>query len=346
LEADSNRTGGETSSRRRPSAPKLTKELLPGHRGASKPDSHSVFNKLILDEDPMDGSRSLRKRKASDAAEVEQHPRPSRKRRRPSEGASAPVGADPTASVGSSPNAAHAVMSEEVVVNGDHGASSGEEGSPKLRIRSRRAVRKADKGLCHIVSSEGISLIVSFNLDQSKMQKILASRPRKSRPRDRSRKKIIPPPVQEPEISHYPAIPSGFTSQLLAMADREQDESKSKPYGGILSETEANTEKTFPQESDRKRFEDARLKAEEDWKKKMAALNAQQEATRPSQKTSGPPSKIKCIAFGGYEIDTWNAAPYPEEYSRNRLLYICEFCLKYMNSDFVAWRHKVCSIEA
>jgi histone acetyltransferase SAS3 len=232
-------------------------------------------------------------------------------------------------------------MSEEVVVNGDHAVTSGEEGSPKLRTRPRRAGRNPDKGLCHVVTSEGISLIVSFNLDATKMQKILASRPRKSRPRDRSRKKIIPPVIQEPEISHYPAIPSGFASQLLAMADREQDESKSKPYGGILAEIEANTDKTFPQETDRKRFEDARLKAEEDWKKKMAADNALQEAARPTQKTSGPPSKIKCIAFGNYQIDTWNAAPYPEEYSRNRLLYICEYCLKYMNSDFVAWRHKV-----
>jgi histone acetyltransferase SAS3 len=303
-----------------------------------------VFNKLILDGDPMDGSRSLRKRKASDEAEAEQHPRLSRKRRRPSEAAPASAGDKASASATSSPRAKFRVaLSEEVVANGDHAVTSGDEagGSPKLRTRPRRAGRNPDKGLCHVVTSEGISLIVSFNLDATKMQKILASRPRKSRPRDRSRKKIVPPVVQEPEISHYPAIPSGFASQLLALADREQDDTKSKPYGGILSEIEANTDKTFPQESDRKRFEDARLKAEEDWKKKMAAENASQETARPAQKTSGPPSKIKCIAFGNYQIDTWNAAPYPEEYSRNRLLYICEYCLKYMNSDFVAWRHKV-----
>ena len=73
----------------------------------------------------------------------------------------------------------------------------------------------------------------------------------------------------------------------------------------------------------------------------MAETNNVPEPTKPSQKMSGPPSKIKCINFGGFEIDTWNAAPYPEEYSRNKILYICEFCLKYMNSDFVAWRHKV-----
>lgn len=55
---------------RRTSAPMVARDLLPGHRGSSKPDSHSVFNTLILDDDPMDGSRSLRKRKTpSDEAE-------------------------------------------------------------------------------------------------------------------------------------------------------------------------------------------------------------------------------------------------------------------------------------
>ena len=280
----------------------------------------------------MDGSRSLRKRKSPDEAE---NLRQTRKRRRPSEAASTSAGADRTNSA--SPKTAHVDASDEPVVNGDHAVEDNE--SPRIRIRARRA-RKVDKGLCYIVSSEGISLIVSFNLDQAKIQKILAQRPRKSRARDRSRKKIQPPPVPEPEISHYPGIPSGFTSQLLAMAERE-DDSKLKPYGGILSEAEANTEKTFPQEADRKRFEEARLAAEVDWKKLQAEINANLEPSRPPPKSSGPPSKIKCINFGGYEIDTWNAAPYPEEYSRNRLLYICEFCLKYMNSDYVAWRHKV-----
>ncbi|KAK5001529.1 Histone acetyltransferase, partial [Cryomyces antarcticus] len=76
----------------------------------------------------------------------------------------------------------------------------------------------------------------------------------------------------------------------------------------------------------------------EDWKRKAELANGTEPAR---QKVSSPPSKIKCINFGGYEIDTWHAAPYPEEYSRNRVLYICEFCLKYMNSDYVAWRHKL-----
>src|ERR1700691_1500759 len=50
---------------------RIAGDLLPSQR-AIKPDSHSVFNQLIAPEDPMDGSRLLRKRKTSSAdAEVE-----------------------------------------------------------------------------------------------------------------------------------------------------------------------------------------------------------------------------------------------------------------------------------
>jgi histone acetyltransferase SAS3 len=58
-------------------------------------------------------------------------------------------------------------------------------------------------------------------------------------------------------------------------------------------------------------------------------------------KRLGEASLIECIHFGEYEIDTWYAAPYPAEYSMNKVLWICEFCLKYMNSEYVCWRHKV-----
>jgi hypothetical protein len=69
---------------------------------------------------------------------------------------------------------------------------------------------------------------------------------------------------------------------------------------------------------------------------------------------SGPPStparrivaeKISVIRFGIYDIDTWYSAPYPEEYSRvpDGRLWLCEYCLKYMKSGFIAERHQVSS---
>jgi hypothetical protein len=53
--------------------------------------------------------------------------------------------------------------------------------------------------------------------------------------------------------------------------------------------------------------------------------------------------KIKAIRIGKYDIDTWYSAPYPEEYSRvpDGRLWLCEYCLKYMKSGFVAGRHEV-----
>ncbi|KAI8089261.1 acyl-CoA N-acyltransferase [Halteromyces radiatus] len=49
---------------------------------------------------------------------------------------------------------------------------------------------------------------------------------------------------------------------------------------------------------------------------------------------------IRQVQFGSHLIDTWYRAPYPEEYSQIDVLSICEYCLKYMKSDFVAKRHK------
>lgn len=52
-------------------------------------------------------------------------------------------------------------------------------------------------------------------------------------------------------------------------------------------------------------------------------------------------SKIKKIMFRDHEIETWYIAPYPEEYSQCEILYICEYCLKYMNSPTSYRRHQL-----
>lgn len=58
---------------------------------------------------------------------------------------------------------------------------------------------------------------------------------------------------------------------------------------------------------------------------------------------SGNPERISKIRFGVYDIDTWYSAPYPEEYQHvpDGRLWLCEFCLKYMKTGFVAGRHRV-----
>lgn len=58
---------------------------------------------------------------------------------------------------------------------------------------------------------------------------------------------------------------------------------------------------------------------------------------------SGKAMPIKMIRFGGFDIDTWFQAPYPEEYSLvpDGRLWMCEHCLKYMKSRFMATRHRL-----
>jgi len=130
------------------------------------------------------------------------------------------------------------------------------------------------------------------------------------------------------------------------------DDDKQKPYGGILIDADADTSKTLPLANDSMRFDKAKQEAEDDKKRRIEGLSsagahkidnsAHKQAETPTNiRATALASKIQCVHFGSFEIDTWYAAPYPEEYSRNKVLYICEFCLKYMNSEYISWRHKV-----
>src|SRR5947199_7262227 len=98
---------------------------------------------------------------------------------------------------------------------------------------------------------------------------------------------------------HQGMFSSNFAAPFYSFHERENDELKSKPYGGILTEPEADTSKTLPQSEDRKRFDEAKQKAEEEWKQKQANNNAEEE-TKRSRRVAGPASQIQCINFGGY----------------------------------------------
>jgi histone acetyltransferase SAS3 len=312
-------------SARRSSAPKLARDLLPSQRGAIKPDSHSVFNHLIVDDDPMDGSRLLRKRKTS-SAEAEDRPVSPLKRRRK------------TGSDGSS----HAILEGDTPAIPEENKDSmqidgaGDEKPGPTAPRPSRSLRLKTSVVPRVVITQKghNKLIIKLRTDPVELQNVLKKKPEPKKKRNRS--------TTGTRSSVAPAyIPQSYSQPFYSFHDKENDELKSKPYGGILTEAEADTSKTLPQPEDRRRFDDARQKAEEEWKLKTAAALAEQETVKKPRKVSGPASQIECINFGGWEIDTWYAAPYPEEYSRNRVLHICEFCLKYMNSEYVAWRHKL-----
>jgi histone acetyltransferase SAS3 len=343
--------------------PKLARDLLPSHRGVD-PGGYSIFKELILPDDPPDGTRSLRKRKASHEEEVPQTVRTIRNKQRPSEASKSPAGASmttasPTARPRSARSARSAITDAHDTEGDAQHTASDEDGSRLRAARPRRSKPKRSndkRPLAWIEEQEGLRLIIAFHLNNEKVQKIVTAKPKKKtltveqerqerrRERDRERRernrRAAQAARESPEMTHYPPVQVQYSTPFHGFSEKE-DESKSKPYGGVLSEADADTSKTYPTQADRKRFEEARVKAEEEWKEKQDTLYAHLEVARPSKQTATA-SKIKCVNFGGWEIDTWHAAPYPEEYSKNRVLYICEFCLKYMNSDYVAWRHKVC----
>lgn len=312
----------------------MARDLLPSARGGIKPDSHSVFNTLILDEDPMDGTRALRKRKAT-SEEIDEPPRPPiRKRRRTN------VEDDED----------ELAVIDETGTNGTSLEDIDEE--PASRSGRPQRHQKRKKG-ARIISREDHprSAILAIPITVAQWDQIERDVIKKQRRRERDRirrarnNRNRRPVTVEPEDlpQQFPIVQTTmYTNPFYAFPERETDEGKGKPYGGILTDAEAETAKTYPADQDRELFSKARAEADKRWKEKLA----QQEETPARSKSSGPPSKIKCINFGMYEIDTWHAAPYPEEYSRNKHLYICEFCLKYMSSDYVAWRHKLkCSAK-
>lgn len=50
--------------------------------------------------------------------------------------------------------------------------------------------------------------------------------------------------------------------------------------------------------------------------------------------------RIERIIYGGYLIDTWYHSPYPKEYEDSNILYICDYCLKYMMYDYTYVKHR------
>ncbi|KAL8850419.1 MAG: hypothetical protein Q9221_004651 [Calogaya cf. arnoldii] len=320
------------SLQRRSSSSKLTRDLLPVQRGA-RAGSHNVFSTLILEDDPLDGSRSLRKRKTS-SAEQDHSTTDSRKRQRTQDTTS--IHSGPSRSPAASEKRSAAPEEDIAVTDGYEDAVSTST-RPSRPSRARRPT--VDARHATVIKQASRSIVLKLQLDPRRLKAIIASQPPKKRkrpPRPSTRQVV----EAEPDTPRPVPSMAQYSTPFYSFHQSENDELKSKPYGGILSETEANTEKTLPLAADRVRFNDARQKAEEEWRQKTASEGETENKGR-SQKVSGPPSKIKCVNFGGYEIETWYAAPYPEEYSRNRVLYICEFCLKYMNSDYVAWRHKL-----
>ncbi|KAI8593235.1 acyl-CoA N-acyltransferase [Geranomyces variabilis] len=116
-------------------------------------------------------------------------------------------------------------------------------------------------------------------------------------------------------------VPEGTPRVKLVLSNKKNKSARKAdppeqamlPFGGRLTEADANISTCKPTVSDRAKFKKARIQAE---------------------------PKINSIYFGTREINTWYSAPYPEEYNGQSHIYICEYCFKYMKSQYLAGRHK------
>ncbi|KAI5802224.1 hypothetical protein FPQ18DRAFT_6008 [Pyronema domesticum] len=188
-------------------------------------------------------------------------------------------------------------------------------------------------------------------LDKAKLAAILSKPPNpapvpKSARRQQQKRGSSTAPTRR-RIAAAAAEPTALDAAtiLLPVPATPEDEAN-KPYGGILSEADANTTATLPGPSERERFQKAKKMVEQEQKMRTEIITtmshpANQSRKEKESKKTGTASLIECIHFGEYEIDTWYSSPYPEEYNMNKVLWICEFCLKYMNSEYVCWRHKM-----
>jgi histone acetyltransferase SAS3 len=407
-----------TITRRGPSAA-ITRDLLPSSRGTTRPNSHSVFSQLIVDSDPLDGSRLLRKRRAEDLEAISPDSTGNSKRQRRSESADEDSSSESASEDGESDSN---LENDEGQEEEDDGEDDGEESSSESdgegsdedaegedddemvsTVPLSQGVRKSqqpiplpdepdnadeeegdDEDEAEAEEDQEVADAEEIGAESEPVSAVVhrnQSPPKPPPPRRRGRQKQLVTILKrgknkrlvlafrlngedlariQPRANPWtlvsprsvlrsqpiPYTISNYPISFPSFHEREVDESKSKPYGGILSEADADTSKTYPQSEDRARFEKARQEAEEEWKEKDALAAADSNEINipsddPGENLLKAASKIKCVNFGGFEIDTWYAAPYPEEYSRNRVLYICEFCLKYMASSYVAWRHKV-----
>lgn len=122
------------------------------------------------------------------------------------------------------------------------------------------------------------------------------------------------------------------------------------PYFGVLPYPDCIINDTDPTAFDRQMFNKFRLvgaRRQLEVQRSDLALrdNAAESATATPEAQNGSSyfqrSRIENLCFREHLLDTWYSSPFPEEYSRNKVLYMCEYCLKYMNSPKSFERHKL-----
>ncbi|KAM8721189.1 hypothetical protein ACLKA7_007115 [Drosophila subpalustris] len=134
----------------------------------------------------------------------------------------------------------------------------------------------------------------------------------------------VPTPAQTSTLADQPSTSSSSgSSQPSVVRPKRQG---NKDY--YLSACENNRYDY----SDRKmtRYQKRRYDEINHVQKSHAELTASQAALEKEHENITKIKYIDKLQFGNYEIDTWYFSPFPGEYGKARVLYVCEYCLKYM----------------
>lgn len=153
--------------------------------------------------------------------------------------------------------------------------------------------------------------------------------------------RVVEKRLRTPKISVTPEIPEldeteiKIRKKVASPVPRTQE----LPYKGVLPFPDCTINETDPTAEDRTLFD--RFLAEGNQRRKQAEAEIFQDSATEDRSVGLLKSQIQKIQFRDYVIDTWYSSPYPEEYSRLKILYICEHCLKYMRSPVSFERHQL-----
>ncbi|GME76312.1 unnamed protein product [Ambrosiozyma monospora] len=183
------------------------------------------------------------------------------------------------------------------------------------------------------------SFIVQFKYDRSKPNS----------PNFDSRKPTLIIRPSTPSSSGLPILrvkPPSQSANIVTQPEVNQEELE-LPYRGLYSFKDANTYHTRPNRRFKERFrkfmrQGAKLTTQHSDATLVKQLTAEeQQLQREYELQTLTVSKMRCVHFRGFEIDTWYKSPYPQEYSSRYVLHLCEYCLQYFNSSFKLQRHEL-----
>ncbi|GEQ66810.1 hypothetical protein JCM33374_g473 [Metschnikowia sp. JCM 33374] len=151
--------------------------------------------------------------------------------------------------------------------------------------------------------------------------------------------------------SQLPYNEMSSTQKLSSEATERLSESLEKdlPYHGALAFPECIINHTDPTALDRNLFAEFAARGSQkhiELQKQMLSGTATEDSPVATPIPQGAShyysrSQIEKLQFREFLIDTWYSSPYPEEYASNKVLYVCEFCLKYMSSPQSYLRHQL-----